>query len=87
MFGKSCTRFDSSLMQQAIENQGYLSRKEWWNCVAYLNILLRPVPLEKVVVGKGLEARRLTNRQTSTLSRVGVNEIMSVLRDMACDRA
>ena len=56
------------------------------NGIADLHILLRAATLEEIVVRKGLEAGGLSYRETSALGRVGVDEIVAVLRNVTRDR-
>lgn len=58
--------------------------KQRWHGVSNLVILLRPVPLKKVVVRKGLEPGRLPHRQTATLPRIRMDEVVAVFGDVAC---
>ena len=53
--------------------------------VADLNKLLRAVAPEKIVVRKRLEPGSLSDCQAAALSGIGMNEIVAVLGDMACD--
>ena len=46
-------------------------------------VLLCPITLKKVVVGKRLQAGRLANRKTTALCRVGVNEVVPILCNVA----
>ena len=41
---------------------------------------------EEVIIWKRLEARGFADRDASALTRVGVNEIVTILRDVAGDR-
>ena len=49
-------------------------RKEWWNRIAYLNVLLRAITLEEVIVRKSLKSCRLPYGQTPTLDRVRMDK-------------
>ena len=43
-------------------------------------------PVQKqVIVGKGLQTSSFANRQAPALDRVGVNEVVAILRDVARD--
>lgn len=68
-----------------MQNCGKLPREQWWDSVANLRVLFCPISLEKVVVGKSLQARRLPNCQTATLRWIIMNEIMTILRNVRCD--
>src|SRR3546814_17652731 len=49
-------------------------------------ILRRPVSLELVVVREGLEPGDLPHGQASALRRVVMDEVVTVLTDVRCDR-
>lgn len=51
--------------------------------VSDLDILLGPVAQEQVVVGEGLQPGGLAHGQAAALHRIGMNEVMSILGDMA----
>ena len=55
---------------------------ERWNRISNLNILLRPVAEEQVVVREGLQPGGLAHRQATTLRRVWMNEVVPVFRDV-----
>lgn len=52
-----------------------------WNGVADLAVLLRPVPLEEVVVGKDLQAGGLARGQATALAGIRVDVVVPVLFD------
>ena len=60
-----------------------LHGKERRHGVSNLDILLCAVTEEAVIVGKGLQPSGLANSQAAALRRVGMNEIMPVLGDVA----
>lgn len=64
---------------------GYLMRKKGWHSIPHLVILLCPIALKKIVVRKGLQSGRLAHCQTPALRWVGVNEVVTILRNMAGD--
>src|SRR3546814_9798653 len=49
-------------------------------------ILRRPVSLELVVIREGLEPGDLPHGQASALRRVVMDEVVTVLTDVRCDR-
>jgi hypothetical protein len=53
--------------------------------VTNLNKLLCPVALEEIIVWKCLQAGSLSDGQTAALRRIGMDEIMPVLGNMARD--
>ena len=61
-----------------------LAREERRHDIPDLNILLCPIPEEQVIVGKGLKASSLANSEATALSRIRMDEIMSILRYVAC---
>ena len=65
--------------------RGYLMCKKGWHSIPHLVILLRPVALKEVIVGKGLQSGRLTYCQTPALLRVWVNEVVTIFGNVACD--
>ena len=53
-------------------------------------ILLRPRATEEIVVGESLQSSRLTDRQRAALCWIRMNEVVTILRDVAghrCRRA
>ena len=48
--------------------------------------LLRPVPLEEIVVGKCLQSSGLAHGQAAALRRVIMNGVMTILGEMAHHR-
>ncbi len=54
----------------------------WRHGVADLMILLRARAAEKVIVREGLQPGSLADSQRATLSRIRVNEIVAVFRDV-----
>lgn len=60
-----------------------LERQERRDSIAYLMILHGAWTAEEIVIREGLQPRRLAHRQGADLSRVGVDEIVSVLGDVA----
>src|SRR5690606_23067944 len=54
-----------------------------WHCVPYLDGLLGTVAHEQVVIGKGLQPGSLAHRQAAALQRIGMDEVMTVLRNVA----
>lgn len=61
-------------------------RKERGHGVTDLDVLLRARAAEEIVVWKRLKACALAHRETSALGRVGMNEAMPVLGNVARDR-
>ena len=53
--------------------------------VPYLHELLGSVSLKVLVIGKSLQSRGFPDRKTPALRWIGVNEVMSVLRDVGND--
>lgn len=51
-----------------------------------MNVLLRPIAEEEIVVREGLKAGRLAHGEAAALHRIGVNEVVPILRDVAGDR-
>lgn len=49
-----------------------------WYRIADLVVLLCPVPLKKVVVGKGLDSGRLSHGKASTLARIVMNIVVAI---------
>lgn len=58
-----------------------------WHSISNLMVLLRSVALKEVVVWKGLQARRLADGKAATLHWIVVNEVMSILGNMAGNRS
>ena len=79
-------RFEIEGPEHVPEPIGYLLGQEWRDCVSNLNVLLAPVTLEEIVIGKRLKAGSLPDGQAPTLSRIRMNVIVSILGDMTCDR-
>ena len=73
-------------VQHCRERQGDLVRQERRNGVAHLNVLLRAGPMEEVVVRKRLETRHFPHGEAPALTRVRMNEIVAVLRQVTRDR-
>lgn len=71
--------------QDGQEGLGNLSCKKRGNGVAHLDVLLRAIPEEEVVVRESLQARGFAYRKASALHRVGMYEIVPVLGDVACN--
>lgn len=83
--GKPCSA-RIILLEEFVNQSGYLECEERRHGVSDLMVLLRAGSGKKVVVGKGLQARRLPNSEAATLHRVGVNEVMAILGDVGGDR-
>src|SRR5438132_13882385 len=85
---ESLSNFVSSArsFKKSFYDSGYLSCKEWWNCISDLRVLLRAVSAEEIVIREGLEARRLPHCEAPTLRRVVVDVVVSVLGNMAYKR-
>ena len=62
-----------------------LPGKERRHCISNLHILLGPISKEEIIIREGLQASGLTHRQATALQRVGMDEVVPVLGDMACD--
>ena len=71
------------ILEQLENDIGQLSGEEWGNGIADLVVLLRLVPLKEVIVGKRLKSRRLADGQRSTLRRIVMNEVVTILGDVA----
>ena len=69
--------------QKLMEQGRDLPCKERRNCVSDLDILLGPIAEEQVVVGEGLQPSGLAHGQAPALHRIGMDEVMSILGDMA----
>ena len=67
------------------DKHGNLPRKKRRYSIANLDILLRAVAEEQVIVGKGLQTSSFANRKATALDRIGVNEVVAILRDVARD--
>ena len=55
------------------------------NGVAHLDVLLRARPVKEVVVRKRLETRHFSHGETPALTRIWMNEVVAVLRQVARD--
>ena len=64
---------------------GDLMRQVGGHRVADLDVLLRSPAMEEIVVRKRLQAGRFPNRETPALAWIWVNEVVPVLRNVACD--
>lgn len=69
-------------LQQVMHDRRDLPRQQRRHGIAHLLVLLRARSLENVIVGKGLQTRRLAHRQAPALRRVVVNQVVSVLVDV-----
>ena len=65
---------------------GNLPREIRRHRITYLDVLLRASAAEEIVVREGLKPRGLSYRETPTLTRVRMYEVVTVLRDVAGDR-
>lgn len=65
---------------------GDLMRQPRWHGIADLDILLRAVSKEQVVVRKSLQPRSFSDRQASALQRIGMDVIVTILRNVAGNR-
>ena len=70
------------VFQNLPEALGNLESEIGRDSVAHLNVLLGTRALEEVVVREGLQTRRFSHGEAATLARVGVDEIMTVLRNV-----
>ena len=52
--------------------------------VSDLDILLCPVAKKQIIIGKCLQPSCFAHRQAPALDRIGVDEVMSILGDVAC---
>lgn len=60
-----------------------LSRQKRRYGIPNLDVLLGPVAQEQIVVWEGLQPRSLANCQAAALPRIGMDEVMPVLRYVA----
>ena len=72
--------------QDAKNNPCNFIRQQRWYRVANLDVLLSPRAFEQIVVGERLEARGFSHREASALRRIGMDEVVTVLRDVRRDR-
>ena len=70
-----------------MHSSSYLACEQRRHGVSYLNVLLGPITFEQVIVRKRLQAGGLSDGQAPTLMYVGMNEVVTVFRDMTCDCA
>ena len=74
------------MLQKAPERRGDLVGKIRRDGVSHLHVLLRAVAMEEVVVGERLESGHLPHGETANLTRIGMNEVVAVLGEVARDR-
>lgn len=77
--------YPSVLGKHVVDTCRDLPREVRWDGVSYLDVLLRARSPEEVVVWKCLEPSSLTDRQTATLRRVWMDEVVAVFRNMTGD--
>ena len=73
------------LSEESVHHFCNLVCQIWRNRISNLNILLRPVTDEVVVIGKCLNSCCLPDCQASALIGIIVNEVVSILGNMARD--
>ena len=73
-------------VQHTREGPGDLIGEERWNGVAHLNVLLRARAMKEVVVRKRLETCYLSHGEAPALTRIRMNEVVAVLRQVTRDR-
>lgn len=73
----------SGLSDASVNQRCNLPCQKWWNRVPDLDILLGPVAEEQIVVGEGLQPGSLADGQAATLQRIRMDEVVSVLGDVA----
>jgi predicted DNA-binding transcriptional regulator YafY len=83
--GKSSTR-RISFAQEPVQRLCYPAGKQWRDSVADLHILLRAVPQKCIVVGEGLQAGCLSHSERPALGGIGMDIVVAILRDVACNR-
>ena len=66
-------------MEQGCNDPGNFSGQDGRHSIANLMKLLRSVTLKEIIVRERLQSRRLPDGEASALSRVGMNEVMSIL--------
>src|SRR4051812_41648885 len=69
----------TNLLKKIGDDVGNLPSEQRRHGISNLSVLFRSWPLEKIIVGKSLQARSLPNGQASALARVVMNEVMAVL--------
>ena len=74
------------VLQHGPEQPCDLPREKGRDRVSNLYVLLGAVAMKEVVVGEGLESRRLPHGEAPDLTRIGMNEVMTVLREVARNR-
>src|SRR5690242_821093 len=72
--------------QNVVNDSCHALCKQWRNCVADLLVLLGAGTFEVIVIRERLKACSFSRCEATTLRRVVVNVIMSVLADVRDDR-
>ena len=80
-----CCVFALQMLEDRSDCRSNLSREEWRYGVANLDVLLGPPAVKQVVVRECLEPCHLSHGETSALAWVWVDEVVTVLGDMASD--
>jgi len=65
--------------------QDIFAARSYGDRVAKLMKLFSPVPLKEIVLGEALEASGLTNSHAAALLGIVMNEVVTILRNMAGD--
>ena len=74
------------LPNDRVHDRSELLRKHRGYSVANLVVLLGSGPTEDVVFGECLKDGRFAHGETSALTRIVVDEVVSILRDVGSDR-
>lgn len=75
------------LVQQLAYSSRDLPSEIGRDCIAHLDVLLGSASTEEVVVRKRLKTGGFSDRYASALARVGVDEVVAVLRYVTGDSA
>lgn len=78
---RTCTR--SGLSDASVNEHRNLPCQERRDGIPDLDVLLRPIAEEQIVVGEGLKAGGFADSQAAALPRIRMDEVVSVLGDVA----
>lgn len=73
------------MLQKVPESPRDLVREVRRDGIAHLNVLFRAAAVEEVVVRERLKAGYLPHRETAALTRIVMNEVVTILGDMTRD--
>lgn len=69
-------------VEKLVDHLGDFSREHWRDRIAHLAVLLRPIAFKEIVVGEGLQPRRLSHGQATALRRIVMDVVVPVLLDV-----